>query len=69
MHVVHLDHQTRAGASTGDAVFVADLAAHFSIPCTVSRLDQIEATLDNPPANTSSRYRAARQQLDRKSVV
>jgi len=69
MHVVHLDHQTRAGASTEDAAFVADLATRYSIPCTIARLDQIAPSLETPPANTSSRYRAARQELFRQVVT
>jgi tRNA(Ile)-lysidine synthase len=69
IHVVHLDHQTRAGASTEDADFVADLSAQFSIPCTIARLDQIEPSLAKAPANTSSRYRAARQEHFRQVVA
>jgi tRNA(Ile)-lysidine synthetase-like protein len=69
MHVVHLDHQTRAGASTEDAAFVAELAGRFSIPCTVARLEDVEPGLARLPVNTSSRYRAVRQELFRRVVA
>ena len=31
--VVHIDHQTRAGASTEDAQFVQDQAVKLGLPC------------------------------------
>jgi tRNA(Ile)-lysidine synthetase-like protein len=68
MHVVHLDHQTRAGASAEDAAFVAGLAERFLVPCTVARLEEIEPGLVKAPANISSRYRAVRQELFRRVV-
>ncbi len=35
LSVATLDHATRAGASTADAAFVADLAARLNLPCDV----------------------------------
>lgn len=69
LHVVHLDHQTRGGASTADAQFVAELAARFTLPCTVRRRDQIEPALSRLPANRSARYRAIRFELFREVVA
>jgi tRNA(Ile)-lysidine synthetase-like protein len=68
LHVVHLDHQTRAGASTTDAQFVEQLAAEWQLPCTIARRDQIEPALRDPPANTSALYRAVRLALFRRVV-
>ena len=45
LHVVHLDHQTRGEASTGDARFVADLAEVWGLPSVVALREQIEPKL------------------------
>src|SRR4051812_40231332 len=42
LHVVHLDHETRAGASTEDARFVAQLAAQLGLPCTLAARSDVE---------------------------
>ncbi len=68
LHVVHLDHETRAENSTGDARFVADLAARLDLACTVKRRSEIEPGLSGLPANTSARYRALRLGLFREVV-
>jgi tRNA(Ile)-lysidine synthase len=68
LHVVHLDHETRAGASTDDARFVEDLCARLGLPCTVARRTDVEPDLPRLPANTSSRFRAARLALFRRVV-
>jgi tRNA(Ile)-lysidine synthase len=68
LRVVHLDHQTRGDASTGDARFVEQLAARWQLPCTLARRDEIEPTLHNPPANRSALYRAVRLALFRRVV-
>lgn len=39
LHVGHLDHGTREGASAEDARFVADLCVAWGLPCTVERAD------------------------------
>jgi tRNA(Ile)-lysidine synthetase-like protein len=69
LHVVHLDHQTRGAESTGDADFVRSMAAMLALPCTIALRSEIEATMEELPANTSSRYRAARIALFRKVVT
>jgi tRNA(Ile)-lysidine synthase len=66
LHVVHLDHETRAGASADDARFVERLAGRLSLPSTVARRGDLEPTLPLPPANLSARYRAARLALFRR---
>jgi tRNA(Ile)-lysidine synthase len=69
LHVVHLDHQTRGEASTGDAAFVGELARQWSLPCTIRRRDQLEPEMPNLPANKSARYRAVRYELFRRVVA
>lgn len=69
LHVVHLDHETRGEASTGDARFVADLAARLGLPCTVAKLSDVQPRLWRVPANASSRYRAVRLELFRSVVA
>jgi tRNA(Ile)-lysidine synthetase-like protein len=67
-YIVHLDHQTRGDASTGDAAFVADLARKLAIPATIFRRDQIEPEMRALPKNLSARYRAVRLELFRRVV-
>ncbi len=66
LHVVHLDHQTRGDASTGDARFVVELSKRLGLPCTLALRSDVEATMADIPANDSSRYRAARLALFRR---
>jgi tRNA(Ile)-lysidine synthetase-like protein len=66
--VVHLDHETRGEASTGDAAFVAELAKSWRLPVVVALRSEIEPALANPPANTSALYRACRLELFRRVV-
>jgi tRNA(Ile)-lysidine synthetase-like protein len=68
LHVIHLDHQTRGQASTGDATFVNQLASKLNLPCTIARRDQIQPLLTNPPTNPSALYRQLRLTLFRKVV-
>lgn len=66
LHVVHLDHETRGGASAEDARFVEDLAERLGLPCTVARRSEIEPDVTPLPSNRSSRFRAARLALFRR---
>jgi tRNA(Ile)-lysidine synthase len=62
--VVHLDHQTRAGASAADAAFVRELCEAWHIPCVIATLAEVEAMLPpRTPPNASVRYRRARLHL------
>ncbi|HSV15364.1 MAG TPA: tRNA lysidine(34) synthetase TilS, partial [Tepidisphaeraceae bacterium] len=65
LHIVHLDHQARAGASGEDAAFVENLATRFHLPCTIARRSEIEAGMVDLPNNTAARYRAVRMRLFR----
>jgi tRNA(Ile)-lysidine synthase len=64
-HVVHLDHETRGAASTGDAEFVAGLAAAWGLPCTVARWRDVAAEVPAAIRNPSARFRAGRRALFR----
>lgn len=68
LHVVHLDHETRAGASAEDARFVEDLAERLGLPCTVARRSEVEPDVTPLPSNRSSRFRAARLAFFRRVV-
>jgi tRNA(Ile)-lysidine synthase len=65
LHVVHLDHETRAGASAQDAQFVRDLATRLDLPCTVETRSAVEEGLRRLQPNASARFRAARFALFR----
>lgn len=69
LHVVHLDHQTRGQESDEDARFVQELAAHWSLPCTAARREQLETEVQNLPANPSARYRRLRLALFERVVA
>jgi tRNA(Ile)-lysidine synthase len=70
LHVVHLDHETRAGASAEDAAFVRALARQLSLPHTIRTLSAVESALAvAPPPNRSARFRAARLALFRDVVA
>ena len=58
--VAHLDHETRAGASTADAAFVRELSDAWRLPCVVGTLSSIEPQLPRRPNNLSERWRLAR---------
>jgi tRNA(Ile)-lysidine synthetase-like protein len=64
-HVVHLDHETRAGESAGDARFVVGLCDSLGVPCTVGTRTQIEARAGGLSRNTSARFRELRHWLFR----
>jgi tRNA(Ile)-lysidine synthase len=64
-HVVHLDHQTRQGASAADARFVESLCASWGVGCTSARRGDIEPAIAHLPSNPSARFRAARLALFR----
>ena len=66
--VVHLDHETRAGASAADAEFVKNLSDAWMIPCVIAKLSSIEPELPRQPKNLSSRWRLARLALYRRVV-
>jgi tRNA(Ile)-lysidine synthase len=68
LHVAHLDHETRAGASAEDARFVRELAERLELPCTIERRSVVESGIDPLPANISARFRAARLALFRRVV-
>lgn len=68
LHVIHLDHETRAGASAADAQFVCELATRLRLACTVVTRGDVEATLDRLDPNLSARFRAARLALFRQTV-
>jgi tRNA(Ile)-lysidine synthetase-like protein len=71
LHVVHLDHQTRDGASAKDAAFVQALAERWGMPCHVARRDEIEPELAVRkvlPKNLPARFRAARFEWFRQVV-
>lgn len=61
--VVHLDHETRAGRSAGDAASVTDLARSLGLEHVSVRRAEIEPHLADPPANLSARFRACRMRL------
>src|SRR5690348_3799753 len=65
-HVVHLDHETREGASGADARFVAELCGAWGITCTVARRTGIEVEIAGLPGNLSARFRAVRLELYRR---
>ena len=62
-HGVHLDHETRGGASAADAQFVAGLCAAWRVPCTVARRSELEPGMTGLPENRSARFRALRLAL------
>jgi tRNA(Ile)-lysidine synthase len=68
LHVLHLDHQTRAGQSAEDAKFVLDLCRELSIPITLSLRKEIEPNIPDLPANLPARFRAIRQEFFRQVV-
>jgi tRNA(Ile)-lysidine synthetase-like protein len=68
LRVVHLDHQTRQGASTEDARFVESLARRWNLPCDIGQLDEVEREIEQPNRNRSARFRAARIALFKRVV-
>src|SRR5262245_56742756 len=67
--IVHLDHETRSGASTDDARFVEELAAKWKLPVVVGKRSDIEAGMGAIDSNKSARFRAARLELFRRVVA
>ena len=65
LHVIHLDHQTRAGASAEDGEFVKQLAGMLQLPATLALRQDVERAIGVLPSNRSARYRAARLELFR----
>jgi tRNA(Ile)-lysidine synthase len=64
LHVAHLDHETRAGASAADAAFVRDFSAARGLAHTIARRSEIEPSITAAlPGNKSSRFRAIRLEL------
>ena len=61
--VVHLDHETRGGASAEDARFVKALAERHRLPCVVATRSEIEPGISPLPSNISAKYRAVRFEL------
>lgn len=68
LRVVHLDHQTRGGASTEDANFVESQAAEWKLPAHIAQLEDVVKNVRHLPKNRSARFRAARQALFRQVV-
>jgi tRNA(Ile)-lysidine synthase len=68
-HAVHLDHETREGASGVDAKFVAALCATWNVECTVARRSELEPGATKLPANRSARFRALRIELFRRTCA
>jgi len=60
LRILHLDHETRAGASTTDAEFVMALGEVLNIPSSIARRSAIELGMKRRPNNLSARYRAVR---------
>src|ERR1044071_2512215 len=69
LHVIHLDHQTRAGASATDARFVQDLALSHKLSHTVASREQIEPLIVKRPKNRSAFYRALRLELFKQTAA
>ncbi|MEO6435385.1 MAG: tRNA lysidine(34) synthetase TilS [Tepidisphaeraceae bacterium] len=69
LHVVHLDHETRAGQSAIDADFVRKLAGALSVPATIARRSEVEAQMAELPRNLSARFRAVRLELFRQVIA
>ena len=69
LHVVHLDHETRAGQSAADASFVRERCAARGVANTIVRRGEIEPSIAKTlPANRSSRFRAIRLELFRRVI-
>ena len=68
LRVVHLDHQTRGGASADDAKFATELARRWNLPCDLATLEQVLPEIHQPPKNRSARFRVARLATFRRVV-
>lgn len=68
LRVVHLDHQTRGGASAEDARFVKALARQWGLSSDIARLDEVVPEIRDAPKNRSALFRAARLTLFRRVV-
>jgi tRNA(Ile)-lysidine synthetase-like protein len=69
LHIVHLDHETRGGASGEDAAFVERLARAHGVACSTMRRSEIEPALERLSRNQSARFRALRLELFRRVVA
>jgi tRNA(Ile)-lysidine synthetase-like protein len=69
LHVVHLDHQTRSGASGVDAAFVRALAQQWKLPVTIQRRSALEPEVRDLPSNRSARFRTIRMEFFRRAVA
>jgi tRNA(Ile)-lysidine synthase len=69
LHVIHLDHETRADESAKDAEFVRSLSAACGLAHTIARRTDIERSIPTLSRNLSARYRAARLTLFRQVVT
>lgn len=68
LHVVHLDHETRNGASADDAQFVRELARNLNRPCMIETRSAVETDVDRLASNPSARFRAARHRLFARAI-
>ncbi len=69
LHIVHLDHETRAGESAIDAEFVSDLAKTLRLPSTLKKRSAIEPTISKLPQNLSAKFRTCRMELFKQTVA
>lgn len=67
--VAHLDHQTRAGESTEDARFVAELCQQRQLPMILRLRADMETKAADLPANVQARYRQLRLALFREAIA
>jgi tRNA(Ile)-lysidine synthase len=68
LHIVHLDHETRAGESAQDAAFVRLLCQEWGVACTIMKRSEIEPAEAALMNNRSARYRQARLALFRRAI-
>src|SRR5262245_34942799 len=60
LHAIHLDHQTRAGASTLDAEFVEALCHELHVPLSRYTRQDAESWVDHSIPNLQSHFRQLR---------
>ena len=68
LHVAHLDHGWRGAAAERDAAFVARLARHLGIPCTLGKVDP-EAAAPAPAGGRRQSSREARARNERQDFL
>jgi tRNA(Ile)-lysidine synthetase-like protein len=69
VHIIHLDHETRAGESRRDSEFVEHLAARLSVPCMVAPRTDVEPSLTRRSRNRSDHFRRCRYTLYLRAVL